>query len=283
MNNIFCVIVTYNIDNKIYDVVNSVKNKVSKLIIVDNGSKENTLKMLNDIDKEENVEIIYNMDNLGISMALNIGVRKAIDYGAKWILTLDHDSIVDSEMIDNMAKFYNRCSKSEQRRIGILAPEIYDIIIGKSYYNVGLESDHKKLKHVIQSGALIKTEIFKEIGYFNEDLFIYFVDVEFCYKVNDKNYDIIMVKNAKLFHEEGHKEEKKFLFLKFTYDNYSKYSIYYIIRNAVYMFRTYKEYEFIKRIIYDFIKIILANNKMTKYVILGLKDGIFNNYGKKSF
>ena len=40
-------------------------------------------------------EIILNKENLGIATALNIGVRKALENGYEWILTMDQDPEVD--------------------------------------------------------------------------------------------------------------------------------------------------------------------------------------------
>lgn len=281
MESVSCVIITYNVDEKIYDVIHSLRDQVNNIIIVDNGSKKDTISILNSISKIDNIDIIYNRKNLGIAAALNIGIKRAIEKKSKWILTLDHDSLVEEKMVCKLIDFYNGCSDEEKSRIGILAPEVFDIAINKSFYNVEDKLTYKEVRHVIQSGSLIKVEVFEKIGYFYEPLFIYFVDIEFCYKLIENNYKILMVKGARLLHEEGKKERKKFLGIEYTYDNYSIYAIYYITRNAIYMFKKYRKYEFIKRIIYDFIKISMAEPIKIRYVLLGIKDGLINNYGDK--
>lgn len=281
MECVSCVIVTYNTDESIFKVIESVYKQVYKVIIVDNGSNEHTKELLRKVSEKYDVDVIYNGSNLGIATALNIGIKEAIKYDSKWILTLDHDSIVDKSMIFNMLNYYNKLKEDEKENIGILAPEILDVSINKSFYKVNNRRDYEEKDSVIQSGSLIKTELFKKIGYFVEELFIYFVDIEFCVNAITNGYKIIMVKGAKLFHEEGKKERRKFCGLEFTYDNYSIQAIYYISRNALYMFKKYKKYEFIKRIIYDFIKILLAEPKKLKYLFIGIKDGVIGNYGKK--
>lgn len=281
MECVSCVIVTYNTDESIFKVIESVYKQVYKVIIVDNGSNEHTKALLRKVSEKYDVDVIYNGSNLGIATALNIGIKEAIKYDSKWILTLDHDSIVDKSMIFNMLNYYNKLKEDEKENIGILAPEILDVSINKSFYKVNNRRDYEEKDSVIQSGSLIKAELFKKIGYFVEELFIYFVDIEFCVNAITNGYKIIMVKGAKLFHEEGKKERRKFCGLEFTYDNYSIQAIYYISRNALYMFKKYKKYEFIKRIIYDFIKILLAEPKKLKYLFIGIKDGVIGNYGKK--
>lgn len=283
MECISCIIVTYNTNDDIFKVIDNVYKQVYKVIIVDNGSNEYTKLLLAKVSEKYDVEIIYNDRNIGIASAINIGIRQAIKYNSKWILTLDHDSIVNENMINNMLYYYNKLSVAEKEKIGILAPEILDVSINKSFYKVNNEKDYEEQESVIQSGALMKSELFRKIGYFNDELFIYFVDIEFCVKVINNGYKIIMVKGAELFHEEGKKERRTFGGFKFTYDNYSIQAIYYISRNAVYMFKKYKKYEFIKRILYDFIKILLSEPKKLKYMFIGIKDGIIDNLGGKVF
>lgn len=279
---ISCIIVTYNTDENIINVIDSLEKQVSQIIIVDNGSNDKTKNILNKFLKTENIDIIYNYDNYGIAKALNIGIKRALEYKSDWILTLDHDSILDKDMISKMLNFYNNLLDEEKKKVGILAPEILDVSINRSYYNIEENISYKKVEHVIQSGSLIKASIFKDIGFFNGKLFIYYVDTEFCFNVRKHRYEIFMVKEAILFHEEGKKERRIFCGLEFTYDNYSNQAIYYISRNSIYMFRKYKKITFIMRIIYDFIKILLAEPKKIKYLFYGIKDGVLKIYGKKS-
>ena len=279
---ISCIIVTYNTDENIINVIDSLEKQVSQIILVDNGSNDKTKNIFNKFLKTENIDIIYNYDNYGIAKALNIGIKRALEYKSDWILTLDHDSILDKDMISKMLNFYNNLLDEEKKKVGILAPEILDVSINRSYYNIEENISYKKVEHVIQSGSLIKASIFKDIGFFNEKLFIYYVDTEFCFNVRKHRYEIFMVKEAILFHEEGKKERRIFCGLEFTYDNYSNQAIYYISRNSIYMFRKYKKITFIMRIIYDFIKILLAEPKKIKYLFYGIKDGVLKIYGKKS-
>lgn len=280
MLNIACVIVTYNISEDFFKVVNSVYKQVKKVIIVDNSSNDSSKKILKSVKEKYDLDIIYNSENLGIAKALNIGVKAAVEFGADWVLTLDHDSILEDKMIYNMMELYENEIKDKES-VAILAPEILDVSINKSYYKINENLRYKELNHVIQSGSLIKSDIFNEIGYFNEELFIYFVDIDFCYEVTKSGYKILMIKNATLFHEEGKKEKRKFLGMYFTYDNYSIQAIYYISRNAIYMLKKYRKFEFIKRVIYDSIKILLAEPKKIKYVFIGVKDSIIGKYGNK--
>ena len=283
MECVSCVIVTYNTDEGIFKVIESVHKQVSKIIIVDNGSNNNTKEMLRKVSEKYDVDVIYNGTNLGIATALNIGIKEAIKYNSKWILTFDHDSIVTEGMIPNMLNCYNNLNEDKRESVGILAPEILDVSINKHFYKVNSENDYEEEESIIQSGALINIKMFEKIGFFNEDLFIYFVDTEFCMKVIYNGYKILMIKGTELLHEEGKRERRKFCGLEFTYDNFSIQAIYYISRNAIYMFNKYREYKYIDRIIHDFTRILLAEPRKLKYLFMGIKDGLIKKYGKKTF
>ena len=50
-NSVCGIIVTYNIGNNFYKCFNSVRDQVEKVIIVDNGSDEDTTSVLKNIKK----------------------------------------------------------------------------------------------------------------------------------------------------------------------------------------------------------------------------------------
>lgn len=275
------VIITYNIDEKIIKVVNSIINQVENVIIVDNNSEKSTIKILNSFEQNTKIKVIYNNKNYGIAKALNVGIKRAKDLGSRWVLTMDHDSICNEKMIENMFSAID--TLKDKDKIAILAPRVYEIrkqkFISKEKE---LQKPYIDIKDCIQSGSLYNIEVFNKIGYFNEELFIYHVDYEFCERVLKAGYRVIQCNNTILNHEEGYKEKKKLLGITTYYNNYSDAAIYYITRNTVYMSRYYS-ITYIKRIIKDFVYILLFDKKRQEkigYWNKGLKDGITNNLGE---
>ena len=280
-NKVCASIITYNIDEKIIDVVNSIINQVEYVVIIDNCSNKSTISILKEIAKMEKVKLILNSSNNGIAMALNQGIEFAKSKNSDWILTLDHDSICDERMVENMLKVKNLYPEND--KIGILSPQIFetnkqDFISKKT--NCG--NIYTEVGDCIQSGAMFRIELFDQIGYFNEELFIYHVDFDFCQRVLKSGYKIIQCNNTILHHEEGYKIPKKFLGKKTFYNNYSSHAIYYITRNTIYMCKKYNIF-YIKRIIKDFIYILAYDEQRFErlsYWKKGLFDGLLNRYGK---
>ena len=282
--NICAVIITYNIKDKIYECVNSIKEQVQFIIIVDNKSDDETIKCLHNLEKEDNLKVIYNKRNIGIAAALNNAIKKAMELGYTWVLTLDHDSICNDKFIMEFSQAYKELNSKED--IGVICPRIYDTK-GK-FYLTDTNNNIDKVFTTIQSGSLINCKIFKEIGFFKEELFIYYVDEEFFYRIRNIGYKIIRVKNSILYHEEGDKVQKSFLGLKTHYNQYGKYSLYYIVRNSIYMMQMdLSEYGVtcIKRIVGIIAKIILFDKEKIsklKYVFLGLRDAFNGKVGELS-
>jgi len=236
---ICAVIVTYNPGNSIFACVSSIKDQVEEIVIIDNGFTVNGPDPIDDIVKKNGIMVIRNRENLGIATALNIGIRYALDRGYDWVLTLDQDSIASGDMVKLMTSSLDEFLKSNRGvKIGIIAPTPYDINAGK-FLSRGEASDRgiAYLKVARTTGSLICGDVFKSTGFYNEKLFLYYVDDEFCLRAGKCGYKILLARQAVIFHEEGKKEFHNILFWKVMYDNYSPEAIYYIFRNGIYMFR----------------------------------------------
>ena len=77
MNSVAAIIITYNVENDFRLRVNKLKGKVDEIIVVDNGSTNETINMLKALEDE--ITVIYLNENKGIASALN----KWIDYSIK--------------------------------------------------------------------------------------------------------------------------------------------------------------------------------------------------------
>ncbi|WP_124045919.1 glycosyltransferase [Clostridium perfringens] len=276
---IVAIIVTYNIDRKIIEVFEAIRKQVDKIIIVDNNSNDNTLKLLKKLVEENiNVELIENDKNYGIAKALNIGIEVSRKFNPKFLITLDHDSILQHNAIEKMTLLYKKLT-NDIDKIGAITPMVYDINKNGYLTKCSEKYEYQYISETIQSGTLINFEVFREINGFNESLKTYYVDTDFFYKLIKARYTIVQCNNAILYHEEVKKSMHKIGTKIFYYPNYSNYALYYRARNYVYMFKNHKQIFSSKdRFLKDTIRIILFDKnkkKSLKYHFKGLKDGIF--------
>ncbi len=231
--NILAIIVSYNPDNKILKLYNSIKEQVDELIIVDNFSfDKNSKKLLNELSKE--VTVIYNDKNLGVAAAINQGAKYAVEKGYKWLLTLDQDSEFFPDTYKTLINSYEK--QEDKDKVMIIAPSYRE----KTYNDKtdiqtfdGNEVFWKEDNFIITSGSLIKTECFKIVGFFEEKLFIDFIDYEFCLRLRKNGFKFKTAKKIFFIHSLGNKEENSRSY------NYSYVRRYYIARNAVYVAKKY--------------------------------------------
>ena len=279
MCKVAAIIVSYNPDSNLFDSINLLLNQVEKVIIVDNGSKEKYVKYIKSIN-EDKIEIILNKENLGIATALNIGVRKALENGYEWILTMDQDSKASPDMVKKMFNVYNSINREERKDILSIFPNFVDERIQSIEENSNMNS-YEYVDADITSGNLLRKEVFEKVGFFDDSLFIDLVDTDFCMRLNEKGIKMIKIRDAVLYHSLGESKTIKGILGSFNTSNHSALRRYYMTRNRFYIWEKYKglnsftlnrDKSLFKK---EFVKIILGEkdkvNKI-KMVLRGYKD-----------
>ena len=279
MCKVAAIIVSYNPDSNLFDSINLLLNQVEKVIIVDNGSKEKYVKYIKSIN-EDKIEIILNKENLGIATALNIGVRKALENGYEWILTMDQDSKASPDMVKKMFNVYNSINREERKDILSIFPNFVDERIQSIEENSNMNS-YEYVDADITSGNLLRKEVFVKVGFFDDSLFIDLVDTDFCMRLNEKGIKMIKIRDAVLYHSLGESKTIKGILGSFNTSNHSALRRYYMTRNRFYIWEKYKglnsftlnrDKKLFKK---EFVKIILGEkdkvNKI-KMVLRGYKD-----------
>ncbi len=100
---IFLSIITpmYNASKTIIKMLESVKNQIDKdleLIIIDDGSTDDSYEIANKYLEESDLKyIIYKDENRGQSAARNIGIGKA---SGEYILFLDSDDYIENTLVE---------------------------------------------------------------------------------------------------------------------------------------------------------------------------------------
>lgn len=102
MKNVSVVIAAYNVEKYIEETINSVLNQTwtnIEIIVVNDGSKDNTFKILNHYRDKIN---IIDQENMGQSGATNSALRVA---KGEYICLHDADDIMMNEKIEKQVKF----------------------------------------------------------------------------------------------------------------------------------------------------------------------------------
>lgn len=241
-------IILYNPDiPRLRENISAVLPQVDKVVLVENGSSDITyLKGFED----EKIELIVNDENMGIAYALNQVMQFAYDNGAEWALTLDQDSVV----ADNLVEEYKRFMLPN---VGIVTCCIND----RNFvaYGEGEEKDGEELQYCITSASMTNVKAVIEVGGFDNEMFIDWVDWDICLALRHGGYKIIRASKTYIIHELGEKTKSKVWHgHQLLIMRRSKMRNYYINRNWIYIARKWEEVSLLKNTLICIKRILVA-------------------------
>lgn len=192
------IIPCYNVEKYLSKCIDSViDNHLEDLeiILVNDGSKDNTINIINDYkNKYPNIIEVIDQKNQGLSMARNAGIEKAT---GDYITFLDSDDYVDND-------FYRKLmDKVKEYQYDIVVADVkmiyidHDIIV-----NLGIEKDCKTKEEVKElmptlypaaCNKIYRKEFIKEFKFKKG---VWFEDVEFLYKIFPNIESIGLVKDT---------------------------------------------------------------------------------------
>ncbi|MBT8908179.1 hypothetical protein BTI73_08450 [Lactobacillus delbrueckii subsp. bulgaricus] len=204
--------------------LSALRELVDRVIVVDNGSVNLTdiKKIIGGIGS---ISLIENQRNLGIARALNEIMETAIEYEYSWVLTMDQDSVVPTNLVSEYVKYLDSS-------VGMLCPIIFDR--NKNQLPTTYLGTHE-VKECITSGSLVNVSAWQKVNGFDEKLFIDGVDFDFCERIKKTNYRILEVGTVVLSHAIGNITMRKFFFWDVAVKNHSAFRKYYIARNTIYL------------------------------------------------
>jgi len=185
------VITSFKSEVIIKDCLESIRG-ICKTIVVENS---NNLNFKTGLEKEfENVECVLAGKNLGYGTANNIGLKKV---QTKYALILNPDASLHSSTIDNFFKVIK------------LIPDF--AIIGPYIQEQKHETTESNLKdfspvpvlNVKGFAMFLNLPEFKDIGFFDENFFIYFEEIDLCKRLINKNKKIYLAPTIKINHSGG--------------------------------------------------------------------------------
>lgn len=196
-----------------------------KIIIIDNDNNTEIKKKI--VSEFLIYKYILNEKNIGFSKAANIAVKLS---NTKYIMNINADCLIKEEDILKLLL----ANKADQNCF-ITTPTFYNLENQLSQ-NASIFSDKKILNDnnyfdgdtcvdwVLGAAIVFEKKIFLEIGMFDENFFLYFLDEDICRKAFLKKKSTIQMSTVKAIHVHGIPKTKNFfkkIFLKsyhFTYD-----------------------------------------------------------------
>ena len=268
LENITFVITTFRSNRTIFNCLDSIPNKVKKIII--ENSQDNSLKIALE-NKYKNLKCFLMPENFGYGKANNFGIKNSkTDY----VFILNPDTI----LTPNFLNIFLDKLKLEEFSIAAPLEENYD---GHSLFKHSEVTDVEDVKGFAM--LLNKKNLFET--FFDENFFLYLEEIDLCRNIKAKNGRIIQV-NIKIKHEGGnsHGNRNDFEMEKSRNWHWMWSKFYYKKKHNGYfigIFTTFPNFfsSLIKYLLYSFTQ----NNK--KKIIYKMRFlGLLNSYLlKKSF
>jgi rhamnosyltransferase len=237
--NTLAAVVTYNPDDSLGLHLQTLKGQADDVLVVDNGSAN--VAWVEEIAAAHGCMVLKNGSNEGIAKALNQAAEVAVDRGYRWLATFDQDSLATEGLLAGLVDLYLR--QPAKARVAVMCASHIDRHTGSHYHvpeNVLIETgEWRLLRTAITSGSLIPTSVFREIGSFDERLFIDFVDHDFCVRCRQHGMSIMESKTHVLIHSLGNITQHRLLWRPIVCSNHSALRRYYMTRNQLEVYRRY--------------------------------------------
>jgi GT2 family glycosyltransferase len=192
IKDITIVIASFKSEKKIKDCLNSI-DKQAKVLVIENS---NNLSFKENLEKEfSNVECVLAGANIGYGSANNIGLKKV---KTKYALILNPDATLHSSALENFIK---------------ATEKIYDFAIMAPYIQEEKDKFDKKndLKNIspVEVGNVkgfamfLNISEFREVGFFDENFFFYFEEIDLCKRLINHGKKIYLIPEIKIDHGGG--------------------------------------------------------------------------------
>jgi N-acetylglucosaminyl-diphospho-decaprenol L-rhamnosyltransferase len=193
-----------------------------KIIIVDNASTDKSPDLFNGrIDN-----IIYNTVNVGFGKACNQAFARS---NADYILLLNPDTVSELSVLEALVKFLEN-----HQDYAVVGPQQHDKdgrvlktccrfpnfkrsffeLLGLNKLFPGIfkpclimtDWDHlqsKDVDHVMGSYMLIRKSVINEVGFMDDEYFMYLEDVDLSKRISNAGYKSYFLSDVSIFHEGG--------------------------------------------------------------------------------
>lgn len=222
----------------------SALKQVDHLFLIDNHS-DNIKAVEEMFSGYPNITFIKNDDNLGIAKALNQIMEASVKAGFDWVLTLDQDSVCADGLVESYQKYL------DYEKVALITPLI---IVDEGMELAPDLPPYEYIERCITSASLTKVSVWKEIGGFDEVMFIDYVDTDYCTMLLEHGYKILRDNQITLSHRLGDIKEVKSLewigekfgirqFKAPLYThNHSPFRTYYYTRNTFYFIHKHRDF-----------------------------------------
>lgn len=211
MNNVAAVVVTHNNAQTITGCLKSIQAVgISHIVVVDNNSTDITREKI----AQANVTTVSNSQNVGFAQAANQGAQATTEV-SDYILFLNPDAFLPREFAKVITYIEAHptvavvgcqlCSKqtNQPERWGFgTFPTLYSLI-SRKFTSRSMPTKPITIDWVSGGCMVVRKEAWQKVGGFDPTFFLYWEDVDLCYRLKQVGYETVMMPDISCAHEKG--------------------------------------------------------------------------------
>lgn len=209
MNQVVAVVPTYRPDEcALIALTDSLSLMGIPVVVTDDASPCTFDHVLRSVERN-GFSVIRHSCNAGIARGLNEGLAVARSQGARWLLTVDQDSLLPDGYLDQLLASApaetGLWSDPSAMRPGVIGAGIIGDGSGDLGYPTHEQQGFTLTEEVFQTGSLWNVEALWGIGGFDERLGIDGVDAAACLALRKAGYSVFVAPHVRLTHTLGTK------------------------------------------------------------------------------
>ena len=221
------VIVTYNCKEVVMDCLESLtigQEPVSiEIIVIDNDSTDGTSDVLSECaSRYPQLKVKLNRENVGFGRAANQGAELA---HGRYLFLLNPDTAVKPGSLGILTRFLE-----EHPEIGVVGPKVLNVdgsvqasrqriptirsllfetwrlwrlspvLFGGQRYATVNTNLSGEVEWVSGAAMMMTSQLFREVGGFDENFFLYYEDTDLCVRVRKQGFSIWYLPTAEIVH-----------------------------------------------------------------------------------
>ena len=191
---------------------------IPDIILVDNASSDDSVERFEEYivqHKKTHIQLIKSETNTGFAGGINQGVTAALERGYEYIGTLNPDATADENwtraLIDELERHKDagiaggQLQRSDKKTLdstgdfyttwGIPGPR------GREQSVETAPTESEAVFGITGGGFIARAELFRAVGLFDEAFFMYFEDVDLCFRAQLRGYKIRYTPHAIAYHK----------------------------------------------------------------------------------
>ncbi|MEK7516254.1 MAG: glycosyltransferase family 2 protein [Patescibacteria group bacterium] len=222
------IIVAYNARPYLENCFNSLAlvsypRAALEIIVVDNASTDGTADWLH--EHAASATLIRNHENLGFAGGNNVGIRHAFARGAEFVYLLNQDTIVEPDFLNEAVAVAQTDQKigaaqsflllhPDRDRVNSMGNAIHFLGFGytRGYRMLVSAAEEEierwrkrdpllRIAYCSGAGVLLRASALKEIGLFDEELFLYHEDLDLGWRLCLAGYGNVLAPRSVVYHQ----------------------------------------------------------------------------------